>query len=69
MLRPSLSSCSVRQRIRPNVAFFYSQPVVGEEVADHLGLDLQILFPESSAERLISQGGVLDLLHENGNRL
>ena len=49
--------------------FFYRQPVAGEKGVDPFGLDVQVLFSESPTERRDGQGGVFDLLHQNGDRL
>ena len=49
--------------------FFYRQPLAGEKGVDPLGLDAQVLFFESSTECRDGQGGVFNLLHQNGDRL
>lgn len=69
MPRLRLSSCSARQRIRANVAFFYSQPVVSQKIANPLGIDAQGLSSKSPDERHDVQGGMFDFLHQNGDGL
>ena len=48
--------------------FFYRQIVTNKKVVDGLGLDRWILLSQSPTQRLVAQGRMLDLLHQNRNR-
>ena len=49
--------------------FFYCQAVVGKKVSDRLRFRAQVLRTEPPTQRLIAQGGLFDLLDQNGDRL